>query len=64
MKEMTTPGYFSAGHLLIADGADVVEGLQVFGGGVGQGVDLGNGGSSLDECLPACVEWLSCIYLY
>jgi len=53
MKEMTTPSYLSAGHLLIADGADVVEGLQVLGGGVGQGVDLGNGGSSLDECLPA-----------
>jgi hypothetical protein len=53
MKEMTTPGYFSAGHLLIADGTDVVEGLQVLGGGIGQGVDFGNGSSSLDECLPA-----------
>ncbi len=53
MKEMTTPSYLSAGHLLIADGADVVEGLEILGGSVGQGVDFGNGGSSLDECLPA-----------
>lgn len=53
MEKVSASGDFSAGHLLVADGADVIESFEFLSRRFRQRVDLLNSSAPFDENTPA-----------